>query len=185
MFKKSKKEEDVALESLRQRIESQVNVKENPDKAAKNKPAKQTKPAAAKPEPPVEKNEAAPPVASRLQDDLEKELKFEEYRNRQERDNKIPGYGWLFGIEEKFLPESTVLDRGEVLSFALGNMQENMLNPHRTESLFVLFAKDVMRMNISVKGLAREQALMARQQDADRGATLNNLRDLTGRPGAL
>jgi len=186
MFKKSKKEEDAALESLKQRIESQVNVKENPDKAAKNKPAKQqAKPTAAKPEPSVEKDEAAPPAVSRLQDDLEKELKFEEYRNRQERDNKIPGYGWLFGIEEKFLPESTVLDRGEVLSFALGNMQENMLNPHRTESLFALFAKDIMRMNISVKGLAREQALMARQQDADRGATLNNLRDLTGRPGAL
>lgn len=185
MFKKSKKEEDAALESLRQRIESQVNIKENPDKAAKSKPAKQAKPTTAKPEPSVEKNEAAPPAVNRLQDDLEKELKFEEYRNRQERDNKIPGYGWLFGIEEKFLPESTVLDRGEVLSFALGNMQENMLNPHRTESLFALFAKDVMRMNISVKGLAREQALMARQQDADRGATLNNLRDLTGRPGAL
>jgi hypothetical protein len=83
------------------------------------------------------------------------------------------------------LPESTVLDRGEVLSFALGNMQENMLNPNRTESLFALFAKDIMRMNISVKGLAREQALMARQQDADKGATMNTLRDLTGRPGAL
>jgi|GEM_PF-6381734 hypothetical protein len=184
MFKKSKKEEEEALESLRQRIESQVNIKENPDKA-KGKPAKQFKQESAKPEPPAKKVETAPPAVSRLNDDLEKELEFEEMRNRHERDNKIPGYGWLFGIDEKFLPESTVLDRGEVLSFALGNMQENMLNPHRTESLFALFAKDVMRMNISVKGLAREQALMARQQDADRGATLNNLRDLTGRPGAL
>lgn len=186
MFKKGKKNDNEALEKLRQRIEAQAEVKENPDKSKdklkdklKDKPVKQVK------SEPVKASETPAQPVIKQKDDLIKELEFEKLRNQQERDNKIPGYGWLFGIEEKFLPESTVLDRGEVLSFALGNMQENMLNPNRTESLFALFAKDIMRMNISVKGLAREQALMARQQDADKGATMNNLRDLTGRPGAL
>ena len=182
MFKKNKKDNTEALEKLKQRIEAQSNIKENPDKSKdklKDKPVKQVK------SEPVKASETPAQPVNKQKDDLGKELEFEKQRNQQERDNKIPGYGWLFGIEEKFLPESTVLDRGEVLAFALGNMQENMLNSNRTESLFALFAKDIMRMNISVKGLAREQALMARQQDADKGATMNNLRDLTGRPGAL
>jgi len=182
MFKKGKKNDNEALEKLKQRIEAQAEIKENPDNLKdkpKDKPIKQAKPE------PVKASEAPAQPVNKQKDDLGKELEFEKQRNQQERDNKIPGYGWLFGIEEKFLPESTVLDRGEVLAFALGNMQENMLNHNRKESLFALFARDIMRMNISVKGLAREQALMARQQDADKGATMNNLRDLTGRPGAL
>jgi len=173
MFKKKDKATE-SLEKLKRRIESQADVKPaETEKSKKSKAVQVEQPV----EPVIEK--------SSTKNDLAQELEFEKHRTQQERDNKIPGYGWLFGIEEKFLPESTVLDRGEVLSFALGNMQENMLNPNRTESLFALFAKDIMRMNISVKGLAREQALMARQQDADKGATMNNLRDLTGRPGAL
>jgi len=173
MFKKKDKATE-SLEKLKRRIESQADVKP----AEAEKPKKSKSPQVEQPiEPVIEK--------SSTKNDLVQELEFEKHRTQQERDNKIPGYGWLFGIDERFLPESTVLDRGEVLSFALGNMQENMLNPNRTESLFALFAKDIMRMNISVKGLAREQALMARQQDADKGATMNTLRDLTGRPGAL
>jgi hypothetical protein len=173
MFKKKDKATE-SLEKLKRRIESQADVKPaETEKPKKSKAAQVEQPV----EPVIEK--------SSTKNDLAQELEFEKQRNQQERDNKIPGYGWLFGIDERFLPESTVLDRGEVLSFALGNMQENMLNPNRTESLFALFAKDIMRMNISVKGLAREQALMARQQDADKGATMNTLRDLTGRPGAL
>jgi len=174
MFKKKDKATE-SLEKLKRRIESQADVK--PAEAEKPKKGKAVQQVEQAIEPVIEKNNT--------KNDLAQELEFEKQRNQQERDNKIPGYGWLFGIDERFLPESTVLDRGEVLSFALGNMQENMLNPNRTESLFALFAKDIMRMNISVKGLAREQALMARQQDADKGATMNTLRDLTGRPGAL
>ena len=178
MFKKKDKATE-SLEKLKRRIESQI------ESQADVKPAKTEKPKKSKAVQQVE--QAIEPVIEKnnTKNDIAQELEFEKQRNQQERDNKIPGYGWLFGIDERFLPESTVLDRGEVLSFALGNMQENMLNPNRTESLFALFAKDIMRMNISVKGLAREQALMARQQDADKGATMNTLRDLTGRPGAL
>jgi len=176
MFKKKDKAIE-SLEKLKRRIESQADVKPAEIEKPKKGKASQSKQPDGTVEPVIEK--------SNTKNDLAQELEFEKYRNQQERDNKIPGYGWLFGIDERFLPESTVLDRGEALSFALGNMQENMLNPNRTESLFALFAKDIMRMNISVKGLAREQALMARQQDADKGATMNTLRDLTGRPGAL
>lgn len=181
-----KKKDTEAFERLKQRIEAQADVKSNPDKPkaepkyeSKPKAEVKSKAKAVESEPIIKE-----PVKS-VQNDLEKELEYEEKRAAMERDNKIPGYGWLFGIQDKFLPESTVLDRGEVLAFALGNMQENMLNPHRTESLFALFTKDIMRMNISVKGLARDQAIIVRQQDADRGATMNNIRDLTGRPGAL
>jgi hypothetical protein len=184
----AKKKDTEAFEKLRQRIESQANVKANPN----TKPEPEAKPkangggksppknVAKTPEP-----EPEPVIAKTTQEDLDKELENQEKRMAAERDNKIPGYGWLFGIQDKFLPESTVLDRGEVLAFALGNMQENMLNPNRTESLFAMFAKDIMRMNVSVKGLARDQAIIVRQQDADKGATMNTLRDLTGRPGAL
>lgn len=180
-----KKRDTEAFEKLKQRIEAQANVKSNPDKLkSESKPESKLKAEAKSKAKAVEPEPIIEPVKS-IQNDLEKELEYEEKRAAAERDNKIPGYGWLFGIQDKFLPESTVLDRGEVLAFALGNMQENMLNPHRTESLFALFAKDIMRMNISVKGLAREQAIIVRQQDADRSATMNNIRDLTGRPGAL
>lgn len=125
------------------------------------------------------------PAARANKDDLEAELKHQKLMQEIEQEAKIPGNGWLFNIKDKHLPEATVLDRGEVLAFALGFMQENMLNEGRTESLFASFAKDVMRMNVSVKGLSREQGLMARQQDADKNATLNTAKDLMGRPGAL
>jgi len=182
MFKKKDKDKATeSLEKLKKRIESQADIK--PAETEKSKPSQKT----SKVKQAEESAEPVEPIITKnnTQNDLAAELELEEKRKKSERDDRIPGYGWLFGIDDKFLPESTVLDRGEVLSFALGNMQENMLNPDRTESLFALFAKDVMRMNISVKGLAREQALMARQQDADKGATMNTLRDLTGRPGAL
>lgn len=184
MIKNKKNTE--AFEKLKQRIEAQANVKVNPDKVKSEpepEPKSKVKATKAVKAEPVIKEE--PVVRASTQNDLDKELEYEEKRAALERDNKIPGYGWLFGIQDKFLPESTVLDRGEVLAFALGNMQENMLNPNRKESLFALFAKDIMRMNISVKGLARDQAIIVRQQDADKGATMNNIRDLTGRPGAL
>ena len=180
MFKK-KNNDGEALEKLKQRIESQANVKENPDKLE----PKIVKTKVKQPEVKIVAEPEVTQPVSKNKNDLAKELEFEKVRKQEERDNKIPGYGWLFGIEDKFLPESTILNRGEVLAFALGNMQENMLNQNRTESLFALFAKDIMRMNIAVEGTARKDALMARQQDADKGATMNNLRDLTGRPGAL
>lgn len=183
----AKKKDTEAFEKLRQRIEGQANVKVNPDvkpeEVKAEKPKAKAKPVKAAE--PVIEPEAKEIMMKPMQDDLDKELAHEEKRAAMERDNKIPGYGWLFGIQDKFLPESTVLDRGEVLAFALGNMQENMLNPNRKESLFALFAKDIMRMNVSVKGLARDQAIIVRQQDADKGATMSNIRDLTGRPGAL
>lgn len=120
------------------------------------------------------------------QDDLDKELEYQRQQREMEEEAKIPGNGWFLGeIKDKHLPMQTVLDRGEVLTFALGNMQENMLNAGRTDSLFKSFARDIMQMNISIKGLGREQSLLARQQDADRNATTSNIRDLMGKPGAL
>jgi hypothetical protein len=133
----------------------------------------------AKPSIPMTANEAA-------KDDLDKELEYQAKQREMEEEAKIPGNGWFLGeIRDKHLPMQTVLDRGEVLTFALGNMQENMLNAGRTDSLFKSFARDIMQMNISIKGLGREQSLMARQQDADRNATTSNVRDLMGKPGAL
>lgn len=135
---------------------------------------------------PVVPQGSVPPQAARsTKDDLTAELEHQKLLQEIEAEGKIPGNGWLFNIKDKHLPEATVLDRGEVLAFALGNMQENMLDVNRKESLFAMFAKDVMRMNVSVKGLSREQGLMARQQDADKAATLNTAKDLMGRPGAV
>jgi hypothetical protein len=117
--------------------------------------------------------------------DLAEQLRAQAIIEEQETERMIPGNGYLLNVKDKHLPEATVLDNGQVLSFALGNMQENMLNSRRTESLFAMFSKDMMRMNISIKGLGREQAIMARQQDADKGAGMNIRSDLSGRPGAL
>ncbi len=117
------------------------------------------------------------------EDDLEKELEYQRLQLELQEEAKIPGNGWFLGnIKDKHLPLMTVLaDRGEVITMALGKMQENMLNNKRTESLFEMFIKDIMRLNISVKGRGRDDATIARQQDADRNATLDTARDLTGR----
>lgn len=120
------------------------------------------------------------------QDDLEKELEYQRLQHEIDEEARIPGNGWYLGqVRDKHLPMMTVLDRGEVLTFALGNMQENMLTQSRTDSLFRSFARDIMQMNISIKGRGRDDAAIARQQDADKNVTTNNIRDLTARPGSL
>lgn len=202
MFKFGKKKNEKPLPDtlldLRKRIEGQASnistVEEN--KKANNKPKNSNKSNGngKKPKEAIEQTIPMENVKSKKPDDinisntetdLEKEMEYQRLQAEIETEAKIPGNGWLFNIKDKHLPESTVLDRGEVLAFALGNMQENMLNPRRKESLFAMFSKDIMRMNISIKGLAREQALMARQQDADKNATMSSVRDLMGKPGVL
>jgi hypothetical protein len=139
-----------------------------------------------KAEKPAAKAKIPEPVkAKSTNENLDEELQRQALIEEQEFERQIPASGYLLNVKEKHLPQATVLDSGQVLSFALGNMQENMLNSSRTKSLFALFAKDMMEMSISIKGLGREQAIMVRQQDADKGAGLNIRSDLSGRPGAL
>jgi len=116
------------------------------------------------------------------QDEEDRQRAIEDEIEEKEYERQMPGYGYLTAVKDKHLPQSTVLDKGQVLTFALGYMQEDMLNPERSDSLFVGFAKRIMRMNISVGGLGREQILEARQQDSDKGATLNMQSDLRARP---
>jgi len=200
MFGKSKKEKDnEIIADLRQRIESQrvempvaeCPVAEAPQgKVEKHKgngkrtkeDAQNTVPVPEVAETPLA-NEKQPDKASvdKLAAQLEAQAAIEE----KEAERNIPGNGWLFNIKDKNLKESCVLDQGQQLTFALGFMQENMLTQSRTESLFMSFAKDMMRMSVAVKGLARDQGIMARQQDADKNATVNYGRDLVGKPHNL
>jgi hypothetical protein len=100
--------------------------------------------------------------------------------DERERERKIPGYGVIIGTKKKFLPEATNIDKGQALTIALGRMQENMLNPDRVESLFDLFAEDMMRLQKSVDHFSLDQYLMARQQDADKNASIGAKNDLYG-----
>lgn len=147
----------------------------------KDVPSVKNTPPASMPKPVIAEDDGD----SDVDKELERELLYQAKQMDLEQDKQIPGSGWLFNIKDKHLPMQTVLDAGQVLTFALGNMQENMLNQGRTESLFKMFERDIMQMNISIKGLGREQAIMARQQDVDRNATLGNFNSLTARPGGI
>lgn len=102
--------------------------------------------------------------------EAQKEIKIAELDQQSKVYEKIPGYGYLFGIKDEFLPESTTLRPDQSWSLALGYMKEDMLNPDRTESLWHLFACRLMRFQNSIEGKSREQVLMARQQEADKSA---------------
>lgn len=199
MFGKKKKDNEI-VESMRQRIESQrvvmapaaepPPVEITDEKPAKHKGnGKKSKEDAQNTVPVPEVTET--PITSEKQpakdnmDKLAMQLKEQHRIEELEAEKGIPGYGWLFAIKDKHLKESCIIDRGQQLTLALGFMQENMLNQNRTESLFTLFAKDMMRMSVAVEGKARDQGIMARQQDADKNATLSYGRDLVGNPRNL
>lgn len=132
------------------------------------------------------KAEAAKPVkpivAETYPVESNREREEREAREEEERQDEkhIPGFGIIVGTKKKFLPEATNIDKGQALTIALGRMQENMLNPDRTESLFDLFAEDIMRLQKSVDHFSLDQYLLARQQDADKNATINTRTDLLG-----
>lgn len=112
--------------------------------------------------------------------DLEREQAIMDAEEEKQQEKAISGFGVLIGTKKKFLPEATIIDKGQALTFALGYMQEDMLNPDRTESLFDLFAYRMMQLQKSVDGKNLDQYILARQQDADKNATMNAKADLFG-----
>ena len=115
--------------------------------------------------------------------DLAAEQAIMDAEEEKQQEKAIPGFGVLIGTKKKFLPEATIIDKGQALTFALGFMQEDMLNPDRTESLFDLFAHRMMQLQKSVDGKSLDQYILARQQDADKNATMNAKADLFGNRG--
>ena len=149
-------------------------------KAAVQKPATA---ATVENSPAPEDKVAAPAVTVQtvpIESERERDERIAREEEEREQEKHIPGFGIIVGTKKKFLPEATSIDKGQALTIALGRMQENMLNPDRTESLFDLFAEDIMRLQKSVDHFSLDQYLLARQQDADKNATINTRSDLLG-----
>jgi hypothetical protein len=158
---KSKKEEIVINEheSMPEIIENDTKIKKKGNAKIKEKIADTE----------IQKHDAAYEL-KKAEIEAQKEIKIAELDQQSKVYEKIPGYGYLFGIKDEFLPESTTLRPDQSWSLALGYMKEDMLNPDRTESLWHLFACRLMRFQNSIEGKSREQVLMARQQEADKSA---------------
>lgn len=130
-------------------------------------------------------------IAAGMVDNAAAEREEEAREDKRIKQSGIPGYGWMFGIDKEHLPEMSVLHPGQEVIIASGNMQENMLDPKRNFSLWDRWIEDIMRLSISaapsgtipgIGGLGREQAILARQQDADKGATDRFESGMQGKP---
>jgi hypothetical protein len=130
-------------------------------------------------------------IAAGMVDNTTAEREEEAREDLRAKRSQIPGYGWMFGIDKEHLPEMSVLHPGQEVIIASGNMQENMLDPKRDYALWDRWIEDIMRLSISaapsgtipgIGGLGREQAILARQQDADRNATNNFESGMQGKP---
>jgi hypothetical protein len=92
-------------------------------------------------------------------------------RMREEAEEaKIPGSGYLFNVKKKHLPEATRLNEREVFTFAVGKVQDEVLNLARTDSVFDIFASNIFRLKISLKGDGRAENIAVRQVDAEEKA---------------
>ncbi len=65
------------------------------------------------------------------------------------------------------MPESSRLNDREIISFAIGVTQREMLNIRRTESLFEVFMNSVLRFKISQGGDGRKEHIVLHQLDTD------------------
>lgn len=99
--------------------------------------------------------------------------------HQREMSKKVPGWGFLFHVEEEFLPEVTRLNEQAIFGFAARDMQQAVLDPNRTQSAWDIFKNRFMRYNFSFDGLGREQAIQLHQltQDEKEAAMQGGLYD--------
>lgn len=106
----------------------------------------------------------------RVQAEEDKELE----RMREEAEEaKIPGSGYLFNVKKKHLPEATRLNEREIFTFAVGAVQDYVLQRNDdkvVESVFEKFSNSIFRLKISAGGKGREENIAVRQVDAEEKA---------------
>lgn len=109
------------------------------------------------------------------EDKVQAEEDKELTRMREEAEEaKIPGSGYLFNVKKKHLPEATRLNEREVFTFAVGAVQDYVLQrgdiDAEPESVFEKFSNTIFRLKISLKGEGRSENIAVRQVDAEEKA---------------
>jgi hypothetical protein len=102
----------------------------------------------------------------------EEEKELERMREEAE-EAKIPGSGYLFNVKKKHLPEATRLNEREIFTFAVGAVQDYVLQrteAKEAESVFEKFSNSIFRLKISAGGKGREENIAVRQVDAEEKA---------------
>ena len=126
----------------------------------------------AKAEPAPTGDSATPPQVELVSS---KVAEYEEMDSERE----IPGNGFLFNVKEKHLPEATRLNEREIWSFAVGEVQDAVLDTNRTESVFKILESRLMRNKISLGGDGRTEYVTTMQLKAEEKAEQGG--DLFGR----
>lgn len=88
----------------------------------------------------------------------------------RELDKNIPGRGHLFHVKKKYLPESTRLNDREIMSFAIGDVQQAVLDHDRTESVFEVLKNSLMVYKISREGDGRKESIVLHQLTSEEKA---------------
>lgn len=81
----------------------------------------------------------------------------------RELDRQIPGRGHLFHVKKKHLHESTRLNKKMIMAFAIGDVQQAVLNHTRTESVFEILKNAIMGYEISEDGEGRKESIILHQ----------------------
>lgn len=81
----------------------------------------------------------------------------------QEENKDLAGKGYLSQVRDKNLPEATRLNDREIMGFGVGMVQQDAINPKRTEPILTLFIKHIFRMKISREGEGRKEAIILHQ----------------------
>jgi len=99
----------------------------------------------------------------------------------EEAEKEIPSSGYLFASKDKYLPEVTRLNEREIFAFAVGDVQDAVLDPDRTKSVYQIFKLSAMRNKIGFEGKGREEHIVIKQQEAEKEADAASRGALFGR----
>lgn len=102
---------------------------------------------------PASPNGSKPPITK---EDIQKWEAIDNNKN-------IPGRGHLFHVRKEHLPESTRLNEREIVAFAIGDVQQAVLDHNRTESVFDIFKHNIMQYKISFEGQGRKESIILHQ----------------------
>jgi len=88
-----------------------------------------------------------------------------------EGSKEIPGSGFFFNVQDKFLPESSRLTERQIQCFAVGDVQQQVLNTNRKKTVYEIFRDQYLRYEISANGEGRAEfstLVQLKQDEANR-----------------
>jgi len=77
--------------------------------------------------------------------------RYKEYR-RRELEKNIPGYGVVVKADDEVLDEMTRMNEREVAAYSIGDMQQEMANLEREESLWRILTRKAKKYKKSLNG---------------------------------